>query len=101
MSWGVGKWWERCGGRGKGCWGVEGGVGSVECVGGGVESVGVGVGKCWERCGEVCWGMGKARGDVGKCFGVWREVWGSVGEVSPLSHPPHPGLEIDNEKNNE
>ena len=48
-----------------------------------------------EKCGEVCRGMGRVgncgvrvekcvkvwvRGDVGKCVGVWGEMWGIVGE---------------------
>ena len=48
---------------------------------GGAESVG----KCGERCGEVCWGMVKARSNVGRGMGMlgevwgnWRKVWGSM-----------------------
>ena len=34
---------------------------------------------CWDvgTCGKVCWGVGKVRGGVGKCVGMW----GSGAEV--------------------
>ena len=36
----------------------------------------------WGRCGKVCWGVGKIRGDVGKCVGVGvGKCWERCGEV--------------------
>ena len=78
-----GKMRDRCG---KVCWGVgKGRCGEVcwrcrELLGKVWGSV------CW-RCGEVCWGVGgdvrkcwERCGGVGKCVGVWGEVWKSIGE---------------------
>ena len=71
---GVGGEWEVCWGVGEvrkslGKCGLRGGVGGGEekCgeVWGGVE-------KCLGRCGEVCWGLGKCGGGMGR--GVGRGV---------------------------
>ena len=29
------------------------------------------MGECGGRYGKMCWDVGKARGDVGMCVGVW------------------------------